>query len=100
MAKRLALVVALAVTVVVGSILLTLGAVDFGSGGGATSGTEVAPVTTEVAAAEQPTQSSGSSATPLPSSEQGEQRSRETADDHGREREREGDEDGEHEDDD
>jgi len=93
MERRLALVVALAVTVVVGCVLLALGAVDLGSGGAETSGGDVAPVVTEVATAEQATEASDASATPLPSIEPGEHPSWEVGDDDRRDREHERDED-------
>jgi hypothetical protein len=67
MAKRVALVVALAVTVVVGFALLAIGGGAFQSNHADTSGAETTPVTGEVVTADQAAESNGSAdATPAP----------------------------------
>jgi hypothetical protein len=79
MTRRLALVVALAVTVVVGFALLAVATGGLGSGETNTSGGDAAPAATDVATTEQPTQSSDPPVTSLPSSEGSDNDRRESA---------------------
>jgi hypothetical protein len=81
MAKRVALVVALAVTVVVGFALLAMGGGAFQSDHTDTSGAETTPLTGEVVTAEQAAESSGSGGASPATSEDGERHSRESDED-------------------
>ncbi len=97
MPRRLALAIALALTVVVGFALLSLGAVDFGSDGGTTSGAEVASATTDGAAAPAPAQSTDALVTPVPSAGDSEQDSPRIGDDDHEDEEHERFEEDDHE---